>query len=122
MMGKGQRLIRELTRAAHAMAQGSLSELTRQCGDPSCACFRDPARRHGPHLYWKFTSQGKGYSVYVPPAQGPAVKAAQTAWGRFLEAGAEISARNRRALLKTLERVKKTARAARPATRRTPHD
>ena len=75
-----------------------------------------------PHLYWKFTSRGKGYSVYGPPAQGPAVKAAQTAWGRFLEVGAEISARNRRVLLKTLERVKKTARAARPAARRTPHD
>lgn len=103
-------MIGELTRAARSMAQGSLSELTRQCGDPACACSRDPARRHGPHLYWKFTSQGQSYSVYVPPTQGPAVKAAQTAWGRFLEVGAEISARNRRALLKTLERVKKTAR------------
>lgn len=116
-MGK-DRLIRKLTRAAHSMAQGSLSELTRQCGDPSCACARDPARRHGPHLYWKFTSQGKSYSVYVPPALGPAVKLAQAAWEQFLAAGAAISARNRRALLQTLERVKQTGRTAPSRLRR----
>lgn len=121
MRSKAQ-LIRDLTRAAHAMAQGSLSELTRQCGDPACACFRNPARRHGPHLYWKFTSQGKSYSVYVPPALGPAVKVAHTAWGRFLEVGAQLSALNRRPLLKTLERAKKTARSAPPTAPRKTHD
>ena len=41
------------------MVQGSLSEITRQCGDPSCACAGDPARRHGPHLYLKFNAEGK---------------------------------------------------------------
>lgn len=115
-MGK-DRLIRELTRAAHSMAQGSLSELTRQCGDPSCACAQDPARRHGPHLYWKFTSEGQSYSVYVPPALGPVVKMAQAAWEQFLAAGAEISARNRRALLQTLARVKRSGRTARARAR-----
>ena len=116
------RLIRDLTRTAHAMAQGSLSELTRQCGDPACACARDPGRRHGPHLYWKFTSEGQPYSVYVPPALGPAIKAAHAAWGRFLELGGQLSVLNRRPLLKSLERAKKTARAARPPARRRPHD
>ena len=122
MMRSKDRLIRELTRAAEAMAQGSLSELTRQCGDPACACFRDPARRHGPHLYWKFTRQGKSHSVYVPPALGPAVKAAHAAWGRFLDVGAQVSAINRRPLLKTLERAKKTARSATRTARRKTHD
>lgn len=115
-------LIRELTRAAHAMAQGSLSELTRQCGDPACGCFRDPARRHGPHLYWKFASQGQSYSVYVPPALGPTVKAAHAAWARFVEVGAEVSTLNRRPLLKSLEQAKKTARSARLRARRKPRD
>jgi hypothetical protein len=33
------------------MIQGGLSETTRRCGNPNCACHRDPARRHGPNLY-----------------------------------------------------------------------
>ena len=112
------RLIHRLTRAAHSMAQGSLSELTRQCGDPACACAQDPARRHGPHVYWKFTSGGQSYSVYVPPALAPAVKLAQAAWEQFLATGAEISAQNRRTLLHRLERVKRSGRPARPRARR----
>src|SRR5438552_17603458 len=87
--------IRELAEAAQSMIQGSLSELTRQCGDPRCACAQDPARRHGPHLYLKFTEEGKTHSVYVPPAQGQAIKRAHAAWLRFLEIGARIAARNR---------------------------
>jgi hypothetical protein len=119
MRGK-DRLIRELTQAARSMTQGSLSELTRQCGDPSCACGHDPARRHGPHLYWKFTSEGQSYSVYVPAALRPAVKAAHAAWVRFLAVGAQISARNRRPLLKLLARAKKNARPAEPVPGRRP--
>ena len=67
MMGRQPRSL-ELTQLAAAMAQGSLSEITRRCGNPTCVCARDPARRHGPHLYWKFTSEDKAYSIYVPPA------------------------------------------------------
>ena len=67
MKGKDT-LIPELTRVASSMMQGSLSQIARRCGDPACACFRDPARRHGPHLYWNFRHQGKLVSVYVPVA------------------------------------------------------
>ena len=52
-MGK-DRSISELALAAQSMVNGSLSEVTRQCGDPTCACAWDPTRRHGPHLYLKF--------------------------------------------------------------------
>jgi hypothetical protein len=98
-------LIRHLGQAAQWMVQGSLSEITRQCGDRSCACFQDPARRHGPHLYLKFNAEGKTYSVYVPPEQGPAIKSAHAAWLRFQELGAEISADNRERLLLNLNRT-----------------
>ena len=65
MRSKDKR-IQELEDAAHSMVQGSLSELTRQCGDPSCACAHDPARRHGPHLYFRYKDEGKVHSVFVP--------------------------------------------------------
>ena len=117
-----QPLGRTLTRLAAAMAQGSLSEMRRRCGNPTCACAGDPARRHGPHLYWKFTSQGHAHSIYVPPASAPAVKRAHAAWVRFLTIGAALSARNRQALLRQLRRAKHEAQTARRPRRRSARD
>jgi hypothetical protein len=117
MSGK-DKLIDELEQAAQSMVQGTLSESTRQCGDPSCACAHDPASRHGPHLYFRYNAEGKVHSVYVPPEQGEAFKGAQSAWRRFQEAGAEISADNRERLLHSLEREKQLARAKRARSRR----
>jgi hypothetical protein len=100
------------------MVQGSLSELTRQCGDPSCACAWDPARRHGPHLYLKFSAGGKAHSVYVPPEDQPAVRDAHLAWLRFQEIAARVSTHNRQRLLRTLDRRKQAAKAQRAKARR----
>jgi hypothetical protein len=118
MRGKDRR-IRELAHTAQSMVQGSLSELTRQCGDPSCACAHDPARRHGPHLYLKFNAEGKIHSVYVPPEQGEALKSAHRAWLRFQELGAEVSAENREQFLRALKREKEQAKAKRAKARGT---
>jgi hypothetical protein len=104
-------LVEELKQLLQSMIQGSLSEITRQCGDPSCACAHDPARRHGPHLYLKFNAQGRTHSVYVPPEQGEAIKRAQAAWLRFQDIGARVSAGNRARWLRGLERSKQAARA-----------
>jgi hypothetical protein len=110
-MRSKEALIQELEQAAGSMVQGSLSEITRQCGDPSCACAHDPARRHGPHLYLKFNTEGKTHSVYVPPQQGSAIKSAHAAWVRFVEIGSAIAARNREQLLRALGREKQRMKA-----------
>ena len=112
-MRSKDRLIHELAETAQSMVQGSLSEMTRQCGDPSCACAHDPARRHGPHLYLKFNSEGKTHSVYVPSEQGKALKSAHRDWLRFQELGAEVSAGNRERFLRALQREKQLAKAQR---------
>lgn len=116
-MGRKGR-IRELEEAAQSMVQGSLSELTRQCGDPSCACASDPAYRHGPHLYLKFKAEGKSHSVYVPAQSAPQVKDAHAAWLRFQQVGAEISSANRRQLLRDLERAKRKSKTSKGKGRR----
>ena len=38
---------------------GSLVERTTRCGNPGCACQRDPARRHGPYPSWTRRVGGK---------------------------------------------------------------
>jgi len=103
--------IQQLEQAAQSMVQGSLSEVTRRCGDPSCACAHDPTRRHGPHLYLKFTAEGKAHSVYVPAHLAQAIRSAYADWQRFLELGGQISARNRAQLLRELQRGKQRAKA-----------
>lgn len=99
------------------MVQGSLSEVARQCGDPSCACAFDPTRRHGPHLYLKFSAEGKAQSVYVPPEHGEALRDAHRAWLRFQEIGAEVAVRNRERFLRALERNKQMVKARRAKAR-----
>lgn len=103
----------ELEQAAQSMVQGSLSEATRQCGDPSCACASDPARRHGPHLYLRFNADGKTHSVYIPPEHGEALKEAHRAWLRFQEVAGEIAAANRERFLRALERAKQATKKRR---------
>lgn len=112
-MRSKDKLIHELARAAQSMAQGSLSESMRQCGDPSCACAHDPAYRHGPHLYFRYNAEGKVRAVYVPAEQSEAVRDAQRAWQDFQQIGAEISATNREQLLRSLSREKQLSRAKR---------
>ena len=103
----------ELSQAAQLMVNGSLSETTRQCGDPACACAWDPSRRHGPHLYLKFSSEGKACSVYIPAEQQEPIRQAHEAWLRFNEVAAQIASGNRERLLKALQGHKRAAKAAR---------
>ena len=101
------------------MVQGSLSQSTRQCGDPSCACAHDPAYRHGPHLYFRYKSEGKMHSVYVPAELGESIRDAQSAWAEFQQIGGDF-ADNRERLLSSLEREKQLVRAQPPAAREEP--
>ena len=112
-MSSKDKLLHGLEQAADSMVQGSLSESTRQCGDPSCACAHDPASRHGPHLYFRYKADDKVHSVYVPEELSGAVRGAQGAWAEFQQIGAEISAANRERLLSSLERGKEALRAKR---------
>lgn len=110
--------IQELEQTAQSMVQGSLSESSRQCGDPSCACAHDPASRHGPHLYFRYNAEGKVHSVYVPAEQSEALKSAQEAWRHFQQIGAEISASNRERFLHALGREKQLAKTMRARAKR----
>jgi hypothetical protein len=110
-------LLMELAHVAHLMIPGSLSEVTRQCGDPSCACARDPSRRHGPHLYLKFNAGGKAYSIYVPSEDRDAVMQAHEAWLRFNELASQMAEDNRQRVLHELSSHKEVAKAQRAKSR-----
>jgi len=88
-------MLRKLLRAADRMIQGGLSETTRRCGNPRCACHRDPARRHGPHLYITWAEKGRSRSLYVPAARAVDARRAHAAWAEFWETAVALAAHNR---------------------------
>ena len=79
------KLLKELDLTSQTMVQGGLSSTTRMCGKPACPCHQDPAKRHGPNLYFTWRANGKGQALYVPPEYAQEAKAAQAAWARYWE-------------------------------------
>ena len=91
-----KRLLRKLLRAADRMIQGGLSHTTRRCGNLRCACHRDPARRHGPHLYITWAEKGRSRSLYVPAVHARQARRAHAAWAEFWETAVALAAENRK--------------------------
>jgi hypothetical protein len=108
-------LFPRLLRLAALAVQGGLSETTRTCGNPSCACHHDPNRRHGPHLYLTFrTREGRSSALYVSCENEPRVRKAVEAWAELWETIVEISHRNREALGGSMRRRRSRSRGSRP--------
>ena len=105
MSRRSKTLIPRLQRLATTAVQGGLSETTRTCGNPACACHQDPARRHGPHLYLTFrTPDGRSSALYVPREHEPTVRQAVEDWAQLWKTLVEISHRNREALGRSMRR------------------
>ena len=111
-------LFPKLQRLAATAVQGGLSETTRTCGHPACACHQDPARRHGPHLYLTFRApDGRSSALYVPREHEPRVRQAVQAWAQLWETVVEISHQNREALGHSMRR-RENQRGASPRRKR----
>jgi hypothetical protein len=119
-MRKQRQLIQRLLRAAETMVQGGLSETSRRCGNPGCACCRDPECLHGPHLYITYREEGKSRSLYVPQEHAATARRAQQAWALFWEIGCSLSKLNRDRLRKQWQQEKQSRTPA--AARRIPRD
>ncbi len=94
-----EKLIRELGEQAITMIQAGMSSTTRTCGKASCACRRDPSRRHGPNTYLTFrTPDGKSSGLYVSPEHLEEATEAKKAWDRFWQTAIALAAINREEL------------------------
>lgn len=79
--------------------KGTVSKRMMKCGQPQCACHRDPAQRHGPYFEWTYKVNGKTVSVKLSPESAPIYQAA-TRQNRKLKA-----------VLAKMERLSRTALA-----------
>jgi hypothetical protein len=53
--------------------KGTVLKRMMKCGQPQCACHRDPARRHGPYFEWTYKGQGQDGQREAQPASRPAL-------------------------------------------------
>jgi hypothetical protein len=80
--------------------KGTVLERKMKCGQPSCACHQDPAKRHGPYWEWTYKAHGKTVNVKLTSEAGPLYKAAS---GQY---------RKLKSLLNRLERISRSALAS----------
>ncbi|MDO8636453.1 MAG: hypothetical protein Q7R34_09470 [Dehalococcoidia bacterium] len=74
---------------SQAMVRGSLLELMRKCGKPSCKCQR--GELHGPNFYLSLPKPGKrSRMVPVPPDKVKAIRSVNSHYHEFQHALTEI--------------------------------
>ena len=79
--------------------KGTVLKRMMKCGQPNCACHRDPAQRHGPYFEWTYKVKGKTINVKLSPQ---AASLYQTATRQY---------RKLKAILTRMERSSRTALA-----------
>lgn len=106
MLGRYEKqLWKQLGRAVEVAVPGTLVEVRLRCGTPSCGCHRDPALRHGPHLYVKYRNrERRSTAVYVPRSAEAEVRRAVAAWAEAWRILVAIGERNLEALRERLRR------------------
>jgi hypothetical protein len=88
--------VREVVRATRHMLWGSLGEVYRRCGRPSCRCAK--GEKHGPVHYLTRNDGGRTRNIYVPQELREQVEKGVSAYRRYRELGQEIAEGNARAL------------------------
>lgn len=79
--------------------KGTVLKRMMKCGQPQCACHRDPSQRHGPYFEWTYKVKGKTVNVRLSPQAAPLYLAATKQYRKL------------KATLTRLERLSRTALA-----------
>ena len=56
--------------------KGTVSKRMMKCGQPTCACQRDPSHRHGPYFEWTYKVNGKTINIKLSKQAAPLYQAA----------------------------------------------
>jgi len=109
-------VLRQQWQSLEYFCKGTVLARKMKCGQPRCACHRDPARRHGPYWEWTYKAHAKTIHVRLSPAAGPLYQAASRQYRKLksLLRRLETSAR---AALAALARQAHTAHKVMPKTR-----
>jgi hypothetical protein len=56
------------------VCSGTLLRRMLACGNPTCRCKRDPAKRHGPYYYWGRRKGGRLVQMLLAPAEAQIIR------------------------------------------------
>jgi hypothetical protein len=72
----GFRQVRQELQQLDYFLKGTVLKRLMKCGQPQCACHRDPAKRHGPYFEWTYKVNGRTVNVKLSPVAAPLYQAA----------------------------------------------
>jgi type II secretory pathway component PulJ len=78
--------------------KGTVLKRMMKCGQPNCACHRDPSQRHGPYFEWTYKLHGKTVNVKLSPQAAPLYQAATKQHRKLKAALARMERLSRTAL------------------------
>ena len=87
----------ELLQLGHFL-KGTVLKRMMKCGQPNCACHRDPSQRHGPYFEWTYKVHGKTVHVKLSPQAAPLYLAATKQHRKLKAALARMERLSRTAL------------------------
>src|SRR4030042_1046028 len=76
-LGKIRGLLENRLMKPKGMRVGSVVKQFMFCGKASCACHRDPQKKHGPYYYLSYKEGGKSRYKYLGKATSPGVERAR---------------------------------------------
>ena len=72
-------------------------------GKPSCACHRDPQKKHGPYYYLSYKEKGQCLHNYLGKATSPAVERSRNY--QVFQRGMAQLGKNNREIVKLLWKI-----------------
>src|SRR5271165_5244211 len=88
--------------------KGTVSKRMMKCGQPQCACHRDPAQRHGPYFEWTYKVKGKTVNVKLSAQAAPLYLAATKQNRKLKTVLARMERLSRTALARWAKQTEKT--------------
>jgi hypothetical protein len=74
LLGAPDQRFRQARQELHQLdyfLKGTVLKRMMKCGQPQCACHRDPSQRHGPYFEWTYKVKGKTVNVKLGPKTAP---------------------------------------------------
>lgn len=99
---------REELRQLDYFLKGTVSKRMMKCGQPQCACHRDPTQRHGPYFEWTYKVKGKTVNVKLSAQAAPLYLAATKQNRKLKTVLARMERLSRTALARWAKQTEKT--------------
>ena len=78
--------------------KGTVLKRMMKCGQPRCACHKDPTKRHGPYFEWTYKANGKTVNVRLQPEEAAVYKSATEQYRRLKSVLTRMEALSRKAV------------------------